>query len=86
MLHRPPGKPLKPPASRRVELRRRRDARHRQRQRAGIAVYPVELDGDALQLLIRWHWIDEVDAGNRELIGAAIGARLAELVDYVTRR
>jgi len=82
MLQRPP----KPPKSRRVELRRARDRRHRARVRAGIAVYPVELDGEALELLVKWHWVDEEDAGDKQVVGAAIGVRLAELVDYVRRR
>jgi len=54
------------------EAHRRRQRRHRARQAAGTAIYPVELGCAVLQFLVRTHWVAEEDAGNRDRRGAAV--------------
>jgi len=54
-----------------------RQKRCRLRQRAGVMVVPVEIDGQVLDLLIKMGWVTEADAGSREKVGQAIGQRLA---------
>jgi hypothetical protein len=79
MLERPPKGNPPPPSTRRAELRRERDRRHRERIKAGRIVVLVELSGVELDWLVRIHWLTETEAnqGNSRLIGAAIAAGLA---------
>ena len=67
----------RPHSRRRIEARRQRDARYRQRLRDGKVVASVEIDGEVIGLLLRTGWLLERDAGNSRAIGAAIARMLA---------
>jgi hypothetical protein len=56
------------------ELRRRR---YRARRAAGIAVAPVEFDGDVINFLIRWRWLQGGEVYDRGALGRAISRMLA---------
>jgi len=69
--------PPKPPNAK-AERHRERQRRHRQRQREHTAIALVAFDAAVLDGLIRSGWLDEHDAGNRQLVGAAISRLLRE--------
>jgi hypothetical protein len=56
---------------------------YRRRQKAGLIVVGVEIDGGILDLLIRTGWLAEPGAGDKVAIGRAIGEILC---DASTRR
>jgi len=56
---------------------RDRHFRFRQRQKRGVAIAPIEFDGQVIDWLIRLHWLDEGEACDRAAVGKAIGAMLA---------
>jgi hypothetical protein len=62
------------------ELRRRRQARHRERVRRGVALCQVEYSGEILDLLVRLGWLDERAAGDAQAVGDAIAALLRKPV------
>jgi hypothetical protein len=64
-------------AARRRARRAAQARRRRRRQREGKLVAMVELDGTVLDMLVRLHWLAEVDAGDRPAIERAISAMLA---------
>jgi hypothetical protein len=72
MLDRPP----------KVLAQRRRQARYTRRQRAGRAVYPVELGADDLDILVDCGVLPEARAGDRAAVGRAIAAALTELAQW----
>jgi hypothetical protein len=41
--------------------------------RAGRAVYRVEIGGEAIDMLCRYGWLDELDACDPAAVGRAIG-------------
>jgi deoxyribose-phosphate aldolase len=51
--------------------------RYRQRQRAGLAVYPVEVGADVLDMLVRLGWLADGEAGDAAQVSSAIAALLA---------
>jgi hypothetical protein len=55
-----------------------RHARFRARRRAGIAVCQVEFGAPVLDFLIKLRWLDEASAGDRDAVGRAIGALVAD--------
>jgi len=64
---------------RRRQVARERHARYRARVKAGKMIALVELDGTALDWLVRIHWLtpEEGDRGDARVIGAAIARGLA---------
>jgi hypothetical protein len=74
MLERP-----QPSSTRRAQLRRLRDARHRERVKQGKVMAPVEVDGQVVSWLIRIRWLTEAEAdqGDARIIGQAISSGLA---------
>ena len=61
-----------------TERRRVQQQRHRQRQREGRRVYPVELDGKVIDALIRLHWLDGDKAGDDRAVACAISRVLSD--------
>jgi hypothetical protein len=81
MLERPP-RPDRAAASERREAarerRREQQRRHRQRLAEGRRVYPVELDGQIIDLLVRLvGWLTDAAAGDDQEVGRA-GASVAD--------
>jgi len=78
MLDRPPkpnSRPkFRPPSSDRTRHDRQR--RYRQRVAGGERVAPAPYDGAVVEFLIRTQWLSECDAGDRRLVGLAIGRLL----------
>jgi hypothetical protein len=66
-------------ATRRRELKRERDRRHRERIRAHRFTVTIELGERELDWLISIHWItaQEADSGNRKAIGIGVTAGIA---------
>jgi hypothetical protein len=62
--------------ARRRDRQRERARRHRRRAAAGRCCASVELDGAALNFLIRLGWLNEREASDLHAIGEAIGAML----------
>jgi hypothetical protein len=62
---------------RRAALRKERDARYRARRDACRIVVPVEIGGEALDLLLSTRWLSEADSADAKKIGAAISAMLS---------
>jgi hypothetical protein len=60
------------------QRRREQQRRHRQRQREGRRVYPVEIDGDVLDLLVRYGWLGDSAAGDDREVGCAVARLLAD--------
>jgi hypothetical protein len=75
MLDRPRAPPGPPPSGDRT--RRDRQRRYRQRAARGERVAPAPYDGEVLELLIATGWLTECDAGDRRMVGLAIGRLLA---------
>ena len=71
-------RPIISRTARRLALRRERDRRHRERVKQGRMVALVELDGTALDWLVRIHWLTEPEAnqGDARIIGEAIARGL----------
>src|SRR5262249_39447102 len=63
MLHRPDNPP---PGD--------RHRRFRARRRDGKACYQVELGAEELDFLIRTHWLQESEVGDKQVVSRAIGA------------
>jgi hypothetical protein len=59
-----------PPTTER-ERRREQQRRHRLRQREGRRVYPVELDGAILDMLVRLRWLDKGAADDDQEVARA---------------
>lgn len=76
MLTRPPDDD-----DRKRQQRRARDRQRYRREAAGLAVAPVEYSRAMVGYLIRWHWLAQCDADNREKVGAAISRALQEAAD-----
>jgi hypothetical protein len=55
-----------------------RQARWRQRQRDGKAVYSVEVGHEVLSLLIEFNWLLDRDAEDRDAVGRALSAFLED--------
>jgi hypothetical protein len=55
-----------------------RHRRFRARQRAGRAIYAVELGAEELDFLIRTGWLLESEACDRDAVGAALSRMLAD--------
>jgi hypothetical protein len=72
---------LERPISRR-EARRRRDARHRARVRAGIAIAPVPYTGEIVNALVRWNLLGSEEVHSCEEIGLAISDALADAAKH----
>ena len=60
------------------ERRREQQRRHRQRLAAGRRVYPVELDGPIIDLLVRLHWLDDGKTGDDRAVACAVYALLSD--------
>ena len=76
MLERPqPRKPPPPPADRRRAWRQRE---YRARQANGSIVVGVELDGEVVNRLIAWGWLQSDEADDKRKIGAALARMLAD--------
>jgi hypothetical protein len=60
-----------------AELRRLRDQRYRERVKLCRIVVPVEIGGEALDLLISTRWLREADSADAQKIGRAISAMLS---------
>ena len=58
--------------------RRDRQRRYRKRRRSGIAVYPVEINGDVVAMLVRLRWLSERDVHDKDTVARAIAALLAD--------
>ena len=76
---------LVPPSSRRPLDRRRMRGRSRQaafraRQKAGVAIYAVPIDGAVIDLLVRLRWLRDQDATSRRAVAKAIADLLADAV------
>ena len=59
----------------------RKQRAYRQRQRAGLAVYPVPLADKVLVALMAAGRVTEADMGNRDLVGREIQEVLNEWAD-----
>ena len=75
-----------PSPGRRTAQRRKRDARYRRRARESVMVVPIEVGAGVLDFLIRTRWLDELDAGDKHAIAAAIGAMLKASAEGRRRR
>jgi hypothetical protein len=60
------------------EARRRRQARHRARQRAGIAIAPAPYTSELVDALVRWNRLGSDETHSREAIGEAMFQVLAD--------
>ena len=71
----------RPPSSdhRKRERRREQQRRHRLREREGRRVYPVELDGGIVDMLVRLRWLDNGAAGDDQEVGRAVTLLLADV-------
>jgi hypothetical protein len=63
-----------------------RQARYARRQRAGRAIYPVELSGDDLNAMVACGVLPEAQAADRVAVGRAIAAALTELAHWQRNR
>jgi hypothetical protein len=70
MLERPPG---------RRDRRREQQRRHRARLRHGRRVYPIELDGQILDMLVRLQWLPDSAAGDDREVARAVRALLTDI-------
>jgi hypothetical protein len=70
-----PPKPPKPPDAK-AKLQRECQRRYKKRRRDGKAIAPVCYDARVLDALVKNHWLDEHDCGDRQLVGAAISRLL----------
>jgi hypothetical protein len=59
--------------------RREQQRRHRQRQREGRRVYPVELDGEVINALINLKWFTDSAAADDREVAAAISRGLIDM-------
>jgi hypothetical protein len=70
----------RPDIARRTAERRARRAedvrRCRERQRRGVALYPVEADAETFDLMIRFGGLAEGDVGDRQAVSDALGRLL----------
>jgi hypothetical protein len=73
--HRPPPRP--PPPSSRDRTRKDRQRLYRQRAARGERIAPAPYDGAVVDFLVGLNWLREEDAGDRRLVGLAIGRMLA---------
>jgi hypothetical protein len=64
--------------SRRVR-HRQRQARYEARQRAGVALYPVPLSADEIDVLIGLGWLPEGAEVDRERVGIAVAAAIRDV-------
>ena len=62
-------KPLTSPTS--LTDHRQRQARYEQRLKSGRRSPNVEISEDVVEFLVRFHWLEERDAGNRKALCAA---------------
>lgn len=62
-----------------TERRREQQRRHRQREREGRRVYAVELDGEIIDALVRFEWLDKAAAGDDQAVGCAVTRALSEM-------
>ena len=46
--------------------------------KAGVACALVEFDASVLDLLVKLHWLQEGEASDRDAVGRAIGAMVAD--------
>jgi hypothetical protein len=71
-----------------TEFRRRRAAdvrRCRARQARGAAVYPVEVDGDVYELMVRFEGLDPDKVNNRQVVATALGRLLRRALGALLR-
>lgn len=52
--------------------------RYRRRRALGLAMAPVEVDAEIIDLLVRLRWLRDEEAGDMEAVGKAIAVGLAE--------
>ena len=57
---------------------RERQRRCRARQRGGQAIYPVAVDGNVIDLLIRLNWLRDGDSTNPRYVSQAIEQMLCD--------
>ena len=60
------------------ERRREQQRRHRQRLAAGRRVYPVELDGQILDMIVRLGWLADSATGDDQAVACAVTALLTD--------
>jgi hypothetical protein len=53
-------------------------ARYRARVKAGIACTTVEFDGPVVDMLVKLRWLQEGEACDRQAVGRAIAAMVAD--------
>jgi hypothetical protein len=75
----------RPPDTRRAAARQRQK-RHRARQHNGLAVYPVTVSAETIDMLCRLGWLRDCDAGDPQRVSAAISALLADSARHETLR
>jgi len=71
-----------------IEFRQRRAAdvrRCRARQARGAAVYPVEVDGDVYELMVRFEGLDPDRIANRQVVAQALGRLLRRALAALMR-
>ena len=89
MLHRPPPpKPQpEPPEARRRRLKAARDARHRQRERAGLMTVVVEVDAAGLDWLVKVRAIaaGDIDGRDPAHVRDAVGKGISEMIRISSR-
>jgi hypothetical protein len=69
----------RPPRPDRRARRREQQRRHRQRLARGRRVYPVELDGAILGMLVRLQWLPDAAAGDDREVARAVRALLTDI-------
>jgi hypothetical protein len=60
------------------ERRRAQQRRHRQRQNEGRRAYLIELDGDIIDMLVRYRWLDRGATADDHKVGCAVRRMLVE--------
>ena len=51
--------------------------RYRKRLRQGIQIYPVPLDCDVLEAMVRWNWMPREEQDNKAKVGEVVAQQLA---------
>ena len=65
-------------ANRQRALTRERVRRIRVNEKAGLAAYTVRINGDVLDAMVRWGWINDADTFDAQKVGNAISEGLTE--------
>ena len=62
--------------------RREQQRRHRERQREGRRAYLIELDGDIIDMLVRYRWLDKGAEEDDQEVRSAVRRMLIEAAKH----